>query len=354
MPHMNQAHILRLQQEYQDILPVANQLAQTIATELRCLLHHNSVCTAVPLEFRVKTWGSIEQKFVRANYDCCQLRFSGASLSDLTDLVGIRVIVLFTRDVERVLNMIEKTFTVIDAEDTAKRRAADQFGYSSMHYQVRVPDSWIVIPTFRAFRSFQAEIQVRTLAQHMWAAASHELQYKQEESVPDHMRRAIHRISSLLELVDTEYDRLLNERDQYRSQIQAEARDRTLNSDVLEAVLDKRLPRKNKRGYEPYSMLVWELRKLGITTAKRLEELIARRLPEAIEKERTIVGKGHARSTGANPDDGDVFFTHQGFLNIMLEGEYAVDFHSQIFEKVEAELSTEQDGDAQIDDSCTT
>ncbi len=346
MPHMNQAHMLRLQQEYQDIVPVANQLAQTITAELRHLLHHNGISTAVPLECRVKTWDSIEQKFVRVNYDCVRIRFSGASLSDLTDLVGIRVIALFKRDVQKVLGIIEKTFKVVHSEDLAKRQAVDQFGYASMHYQVRVPESWLAVPTFRAFRSFQAEVQVRTLAQHMWAAASHELQYKQEESVPEHMRRAIHRISSLLETVDTEYDRLLNERDQYRSQIQSETHDRGLNSDVLEAILDSRLPRKNKHGYEPYSMLVWELRKLGVTRTKHLEELIARRLPEAVEEDQRIVGRHHPGSIRETESKNDVFFTHTGLLTIMLEKEYGIGFHSRIFDKVKAELSQEESSDA--------
>lgn len=342
---MQHANILRLQQEYHDIVPVATQLAQTITTELRHLLHHNGISLAVPVECRVKTWDSIEQKFVRANFDCCRIRFSGASLSDLTDLVGIRIIVLFNRDVQKVLDIIQETFQVVDAEDTAKRQAIDQFGYASVHYQVRVPDSWIAIPTFRAYRSFQAEVQVRTLAQHMWAAASHELQYKQEGAVPDHMRRAIHRISSLLELVDAEYDRLLNEREQYRSQIQGERQDRRLNSDVLEAILNSHLPRKNKHGYEPYSMLVWELDKLGIATTTHLEDLIARRLQEAIEEDQKVVGSRHAESTGECGDESDAFFTHTGLLNMMLEKEYGIGFHARIFAKVEAELTPDNAGE---------
>lgn len=338
MPHMGQAHMLRLQQEYRDIVPVATQLAQMITSELRHLVHHDGILVAVPLEFRVKTWDSIEQKFVRANFDYCRMRFSGASLSDLSDLIGVRIILLFKRDIQKVIELIPKVFQVVDVEDTATRQAIDQFGYTSVHSQIRVPNSWSAVPSFRAFRDFQVELQIRTLAQHMWASASHELQYKQEESVPDNMRRTMHRISALLELVDTEYDRLLNERDQYRSQIQDETHDRRLNTDVLEAILDSRLPRKNKHGYEPYSMLVWELGKLGITTTRHLEELIARQLPKAITKDHEFAEKP--------PKTRDVFFTYTGLLTIMLEQEFGVGFHSKIFEKVEAELSPTDTADA--------
>jgi len=338
---MGQAHIMRLQQEYRDILPVATHLAQTMATELRHMLNHSGISTAVPLEWRVKTWDSIEQKFVRANYDCCRIRFSGASLSDLTDLVGIRVILLFSRDLQEVLALINRAFRVVDAEDTAKRQSFDQFGYASVHNLVRVPESWLTVPTFEAFRGFQVEIQVRTLAQHLWAATSHELQYKQEESVPEHLRRAIHRISSLLELIDTEYDRLLIERDDYRSQIQVGGEDRRLNTDVIQAVLDRRLPKNNKHGYEPYSMLVWELGKLGITTTRSLEDLITRRLPDAVKKDHDIA-RQPPHTIDETGQEAETFFTHTGLLTIMLEAEYGVGFHSRIFERVEAELGRDE------------
>jgi len=147
----------------------------------------------------------------------------------------------------------------------------------------------------------------------------------------------------LLELIDTEYDRLLTEREDYRSKIQVGGGDRRLNSDVLEAILDDRLPRKNKNGYEPYSMLVWELSKLGITRAKEIEELISRRLGEAIEEYQKIVGGRQKKSGDANDDETDVFFTHTGLLNIMLEKEYGLGFHSKIFEKVEDELSPDEE-----------
>jgi putative GTP pyrophosphokinase len=319
---MREPHIIRLQQEYRDIHPVATHLAETLVNELRHLIKRDGISLAVPIEHRVKTWDSIELKFARADRDGRHIPFSGASLSDLSDLIGLRVIVLFQRDLAQVRKLLESTFRVVDTEDKGENRAVDRFGYSSVHYQLRMPESWITVPTFKAFEAFQIEVQVRTLAQHMWAAASHVLQYKQEGSVPEHMRRAIYRISSLLELVDAEYEHLLTQRDQYRSQVRDDEHLRRLNTDVLEAILDAQLPRQNKAGYEPYSMLVWELEKLGIASSESLERLIAQRLEHALEQ-----------------DNDRSFFTHTGLLNLMLEAEYGVGFHSKIFDKVEEEMS---------------
>ncbi len=346
MPHMREPHIIRLQQEYRDIHPVATHLAETLVNELQHLIRREGISLAVPIEQRVKTWDSIEQKFARADRDGRHIRFSGASLSDLSDLIGVRIIVLFQRDLAQVLKMLESAFRVINTDDKGANRAVDQFGYSSVHYQIRVPDSWITVPTFRAFQSFEVEVQVRTLAQHMWAAASHKLQYKQENSVPEQMRRAIHRISSLLELIDSEYERLLTERDQYRSDVRSGGHEGRLNTDVLEAILDARLPRRNKAGYEPYSMLVWELGKLGILNSESLEDLISRRMDEALAEDRKIADRPNEKNGPDQQNQDAVFFTHTGLLNMMLEAEYGIGFHSKIFDKVEEELTAEKDSTA--------
>ena len=70
----------------------------------------------------------------------------------------------------------------------------------------------------------------------------HTLQYKQEDSVPAPMRRAIHRVSALLEVVDLEFERLLKERESYRSDSGPINTDAILNVDLLEHLLDALLP----------------------------------------------------------------------------------------------------------------
>lgn len=343
MPYMSDAHLLRLQQEYRDIEPVASAMAHLVVRELEAALRTADISLAVPIEHRVKTWNSIEQKFLRAGSDLTAFRrFSGATLSELSDLIGVRVIVLFSRDLGRVRNAITETFQVLEADDKGQRHDVDQFGYTSIHYDIAVPKKWTVIPSMRAFDRFGTEIQVRTLAQHMWAAASHELQYKIEESVPKEFRRSIHRIASLLEMVDTEYERLLVEREEYRSKIERDDADSRLNTDILRLVLDARLPHENKHGYEPYSMLVWELGKLGILRRSDLEALIARRLSSALDEDRSIVAR--QQDDLSTSSESGHFFTHTGLLNIMLEKEFGQGFHSIIFDRVEAELQASEQG----------
>jgi hypothetical protein len=78
-----------------------------------------------------------------------------------------------------------------------------------VHFVVEFPEPWFVVPTIGPMRGLRAEIQVRTHAQHIWADASHILQYKKESSVAPKTRRDIHRIAALLETVDLEFEKVL-------------------------------------------------------------------------------------------------------------------------------------------------
>jgi hypothetical protein len=53
-----------------------------------------------------------------------------------------------------------------------------------------------------------AEIQVRTVLQHAWAAIDHKLAYKSDHTVPRELRRDLNRLSALLELADKEFSGL--------------------------------------------------------------------------------------------------------------------------------------------------
>jgi GTP pyrophosphokinase len=61
---------------------------------------------------------------------------------------------------------------------------------------------------WKPFDGLKAEIQVRTIGQHAWAAISHALQYKREQDAPVNVQRRLARLAGLLELVDDESEAL--------------------------------------------------------------------------------------------------------------------------------------------------
>ena len=126
---------------------------------------------------------------------------------NITDKAGVRVIVKFTEDLEVVGQFIEQRFNNYKKDDKRANLKIDQVGYQGIHYDIRLNDDEA---KDTEFEGIWAEIQVRTLAQHLWSDMAHELGYKPEVPVPDSMLRRLNRLSALLEISDDEFTSLLN------------------------------------------------------------------------------------------------------------------------------------------------
>lgn len=299
-----------LKKEYQELVNRADRLRESLVEQISRLFSNNSLTLGVPIESRVKPWSSIEEKVHRKSLDI-------KSITQLPDLVGIRAILLFRRDLMIAGDLLSSTFNVVSAEDTGSRLAEAQFGYQSRHYVVQLPKAWLTIPSFSELGRLQAEIQVRTLAQHIWAAASHKLQYKHEESVPPPIRRTIYRVSALLETVDLEFERVLEERQHYiEREIVALEPTEPLNVDLVESILSELLPAENKEQPEDYSEVLTDLLHFQINTARDLRELIQQNLEAIMNEDASMVRKtlkdGDYEGTSVERTDRGVYFTHVG------------------------------------------
>lgn len=273
----------KLSTEYSREVPRAKRLLECLGAEFGDILQKNDIALGVPIEARIKEWASISEKIERKS-----LRLD--AISDLQDLVGLRIILLFRGDLKKLDEIIRSTLNVVSVEDTSDRLGESQFGYQSQHYIVKVPEAWLSVPRYEDIGSLQAELQVRTLAQHIWAAASHKLQYKREESVPPPIRRAIYRVSALLETVDLEFDRVLAERSEYMAEgIDLLQSDAKLNVDLLAAIARSILPQANEEEGENFGELLDSLMLLKVTTAKDLTDLLKRHKGAVIAFDQTTV-----------------------------------------------------------------
>jgi len=311
----------KLRKAYESVQVSAKRFCSALVEQIKELTSQNNITLAVPIESRVKNWSSISAKIERSKLELTEIL-------ELNDLVGIRLILLFKRDLNRCIQLIEDNFTIIEKEDTATRLDESQFGYQSYHYVIKLPEQWLSIPTFRDFAEYKAEIQIRTIAQHIWAATSHALQYKQEASVPSPLRRSIYRVSALLETVDLEFERVLGERERYIEKLEPEIHDETLNVDLLKEILDARLPIENQRRSEPYSELIQNLSKCGITKTSELISLIDEQLGAVLEYEKQFIKRVIEGEPLVSYEDKEriikqsVFFAHVGLVRTMLENKF--------------------------------
>lgn len=190
--------------QYRERLPLLEQLSKKVNDQLRQVLREQAVELSA-IECRVKTEQSLAGKLERKGDKY-------ASLEDITDLVGLRIITFYTDDVDKVAAIVQQLYEV-DWENSVDKRKVHQltsFGYNSLHYICRLKEG-----------SMPFEIQMRTTLQHVWSAIEHDIGYKGAVKLPPEYRRQFSRLAGMLELADDEFSRLRTTMTDYRRQVQA-------------------------------------------------------------------------------------------------------------------------------------
>jgi ppGpp synthetase/RelA/SpoT-type nucleotidyltranferase len=154
------------------------------------------------VEARAKTIDSLVKKLLTKQHH---------TFENLPDKVGARVIIRYRTDVDRVIERVRTLFDSSEPEDKEKLLGIDRVGYLSVHLDnVRLLQNDGDAAQFPP-STFWAELQVRTLAQHLWSEMSHDTVYKNQEMIaqlgPD-VRRRVSLMAGQLEIADREFDRL--------------------------------------------------------------------------------------------------------------------------------------------------
>ncbi|SNS86657.1 ppGpp synthetase catalytic domain-containing protein (RelA/SpoT-type nucleotidyltranferase) [Bacillus sp. OK838] len=316
-----------LKEKYNSINGDYLVLTKEVVRQLKYLFKNKNIKLAVPMENRIKTWESIVEKIDR--YDM-QIN----NISEINDISGIRIIVLFKRDIDAVSRIIEETFEIHRKENIDDRLSENQFGYGSIHFEISLPNTWYDIPAFQKLKGLKTEIQLRTVSQHNWAAASHILQYKNEKDVPSQLKRSIYRVAALLETVDLEFERLLTEREEYIGN------EEELNVETLKSILMDFYP-KNALENEPYSEILELLYHFKIDNAKELRNSLYMTHPQFqreedlnIENSLLSLQKGEPLSVPEERVKKGVYFSHMAIIRIMLEERFDTDEISLVLKQI--------------------
>ncbi|TWD80756.1 ppGpp synthetase/RelA/SpoT-type nucleotidyltransferase [Kribbella amoyensis] len=200
----------------------------------------------------------------------------GDPLNQITDLVAARVITFLVEAVDRVCEVIEAEFEVVEHTDMgAHTRAQGVFGYASKHYLVRLNAHRRELPEYAVLRNLTMEIQVRTAVQHAWAEFEHDIRYKLDipaDRKPEFDRRFL-LAAALMELADnefTEIDRLY--RELAATGIDEPPRD--LTPATLITYLTRRYPDAPHAKTNHYAWILDILARLGVTTEEQLTDLL--------------------------------------------------------------------------------
>lgn len=192
---MKNIKVDRFLKKYDKMVPVYKEMIEVVQEIFKTEIE-NKDYKLHSTNFRIKTKGSLSKKIHDKGRKYQRL-------SDITDVVGIRIVTFMEDQVDVAAERI-KDFFVIDEKNTIdKRKAIDprSFGYMSLHYVVSFPPE----EKYKKFRGIRFEIQIRSLLQHTWATIEHDLGYKSRIGIPDELIRSFSRVASLLELADKEF-----------------------------------------------------------------------------------------------------------------------------------------------------
>lgn len=171
------------------------------------------------VECRAKDPGRLEEKIVSKNNKY-------ASLREVTDLVGVRVITYFEDEIDKVAEIIEKEF-IVDPKNSIDKRHLDfdRFGYRSLHYVVSLNNERQKLIEYVRFTGIQVEVQIRSVLQHAWAEIEHDIGYKGAFTIPHSLKRSFYRVAALLETADMEFVQIRDNQKEYELSLEKEIKD---------------------------------------------------------------------------------------------------------------------------------
>jgi putative GTP pyrophosphokinase len=273
--------------QFLEIRPQNEQLCSEVAYILTKRIGDQGIEYSA-ITSRAKTLKSFAEKLSRKHYT--------DPLNDVTDLAGVRIVYLYKSDLAQIEKIVERELQIIEKVDKAEEHDADRFGYSALHYLVKLGRKSSGA-RYDDLKGLVCEVQVRTVLQDSWAIIDHHLSYKQESDVPKILKRKLNSLSGLFETADDQFDRVRAEREEYRQLVKSKLSSREnflsqdTNLDTFTEFLKWKFPKKPiARDDSHLSRILTMALRYGYTKLGNLDELVRRtdKAREAVTAERGV------------------------------------------------------------------
>ena len=154
------------------------------------------------IKTRLKKPASIIEKIKRKN-----IGFSMKAIEEnMFDIAGVRVICSFQEDIYFLASCLlgQDDVFLIEKKDYIANPKPN--GYRSLHLIVETP-------IFLGYQKkmMKVEVQLRTIAMDFWASLEHQLRYKSDVEIPEHMSDDLKKCADVIAETDQEMQRIAKE-----------------------------------------------------------------------------------------------------------------------------------------------
>ena len=281
--------------DYEAQAPLFTKLSEEALQEVRFALEKTDL-KIHSVTSRVKAFKSLCDKATRNDLN--------QPLHEIRDIVGIRVVALFLGDIDRVVEILESAFEILEIDNKLTMQDPAKFGYLSIHLHAKFPAHYAG-SHYDAIKDMPFEIQVRTIAMDAWASASHYLEYKSEEDIPSDLKRDFHALSGLYYVADKHFEMFFRNRQEAVINVEIlsktdEFLDQEINLDTLSAYLARKYPERPQAHISHVSVLVSALRARKLNTLSELDKLLDEKVAffKVMEAQSFPNGKGSLSSVG--------------------------------------------------------
>lgn len=141
------------------------------------------------ITYRVKSLKSFSHKTKKID-STTELPKYPHPLRDITDIIGVRVVMRFLSEVKQVESRLKDEFNTTETE-AKEPDDVNSFGYFGTHLLVLIPPDLYQEGYPKAELPDRFELQIKTVFQHAWAEAEHDITYKSNRTWTDIQKRNI-------------------------------------------------------------------------------------------------------------------------------------------------------------------
>ena len=258
------------EQLYRRKLPIYERLLEEV--------HFILTCAVADAKIKVHSQGGRVKELPSALEKIRRKQYTDPE-SQLEDIVGYRIVCLFSSDLARLKKIIDEKFAVVRSEDKIDGEGDPAtFGYMSDHHICNISAD-CAGPRYEGIHGIIFEIQCRTILMDAWANVSHYLAYKGNASIPSHLRRDFYALSGLFYVADRHFELFFGEamasaQEAISRAASGDIDDDAVNLETVQALFRQMYPDLHHASAASISEFVEEIVPLGYTSIRHLRRTL--------------------------------------------------------------------------------